>query len=70
MKLFDFLRNRSRVDRAMAVLEVIERLAEGVMDRAELARRLGEGAHRGDLDDVVAWAQQHDDAVRRFRKGR
>lgn len=68
--ILDFLRNRDRVDRALGLLEVVERLADGIIDRAELAQRLAAGAERGDLDDVLLWAKAHDERVRRFREGR
>lgn len=68
--ILDFLRNRGRVDRALGLLEVVEKIAEGVIDRAELAQRLSMGAQRGDLDDVLLWAKAHDEEVRRFREGR
>ena len=70
MKIWDFLRNRGRVDRALELLSIVERIAEGVIDRAELAARLAAGAQKGDLDDVLLWAKTHDERVRRFREGR
>ena len=62
-------RARDRIAQAEAVLGVIERLVDGAKDLKEAQSRIAEGAERGDLDDVISWAQKRDSRVKDFLQG-
>lgn len=50
----------------LALLEVLRGLVEGITDLEAARARIATAARDGDLDRVIAWAQQRDARVREF----